>query len=102
MNIKLFCAVGMSTSMLVTKMKEVAKKRNLDYEIAAYSIESFENEISSADVVLFGPQVGYALESFQSRAQGKPIAVIPMIDYGMMNGEKILDFAIKLKEEGDK
>ncbi|HEX9024911.1 MAG TPA: PTS sugar transporter subunit IIB, partial [Clostridium sp.] len=28
--------------------------------------------------------------------KGIPVDVIPMVDYGMMNGAKVLDFALKL------
>ena len=30
---------------------------------------------------------------------GIPVEVIPMIDYGMMNGKNVLDFALKLAEQ---
>ena len=36
LKIKLFCAAGMSTSMLVKKMQESANKKGLEVEIAAY------------------------------------------------------------------
>ena len=36
LKIKLFCAAGMSTSMLVKKMLEAADKKGLDVQIAAY------------------------------------------------------------------
>lgn len=35
--IKLFCASGMSTSVLVNKMKEAAKAKGVDAEIIAFS-----------------------------------------------------------------
>ena len=36
--ITLFCAAGMSTSLLVNKMKEAAAAKGADYDIAAYSL----------------------------------------------------------------
>ena len=36
--IVLFCAAGMSTSLLVNKMKQAAAKAGKDYDIAAYSL----------------------------------------------------------------
>ena len=36
--ITLFCSAGMSTSLLVNKMKAEAEKRGVDYEIAAFSL----------------------------------------------------------------
>ena len=34
-NITLFCSAGMSTSLLVNKMKEAAAAKGVDYNIAA-------------------------------------------------------------------
>lgn len=96
MNIKLFCAVGMSTSMLVKKMQEAAKNKGIDAKIAAYSVNVFKDESKDADVILLGPQVSYMLNDLKSQTD-KPIDVIPLVDYGMMNGEKVIDFALKLK-----
>lgn len=97
--IKLFCAVGMSTSLLVNKMREYASKSNIEVEINAYPIENLKEEIKDCNVVLLGPQVSYLLDDSKKIADehNVPIAVIPMIDYGMMNGEKVLKFAMDLE-----
>ena len=99
MKIKLFCAIGMSTSILVNNMKEVAKKRNFDVDIKASSSTQFEDEVKDADIALLGPQIAYMLDDLTSVANGVPIEVIPMQDYGMMNGENVLNFALKLFKE---
>ena len=51
-----------------------------------------------ADVVLLGPQVKYALPEAKKIAEENNINidVINMVDYGMMNGAKVLDQALKL------
>jgi len=100
MKIKLFCAAGMSTSMLVAKMQEAAKKRGLDAEIVAYPESHLGKETDDCDIALLGPQVGYQLGKAKGICEPKnvPVAVIPMQDYGMMNGEKVLDFALNLKD----
>lgn len=92
------CAAGMSTSLLVTKMKDEAKKKELDCEIWAVSVSQFKNEIDKCDIVLLGPQVKYELDNFKPLAEekGKKIAVINMMDYGMMNGKKVLEAALNL------
>ena len=97
MNILLVCAAGMSTSLLVNKMNEAAKGMSL--EINAYPIGSLDKHASNADVILLGPQVRYELNNVKGKYPDKPVAVIDMRDYGMMNGGKVLDFAIKLVEE---
>jgi len=100
MKIKLFCAAGMSTSMLVTKMLEAANKRGLAVEIVAYPERQLENEINDCDIALLGPQVGFQLNKAKviCEPKGVPVDVIPMVDYGMMNGDKVLDFALSLKK----
>lgn len=99
LKVKLFCAVGMSTSMLVNKMREAAKEKGLETDISAHSISEFEEQTKDVDVILLGPQVSYLLDKFKEQANGKPIDVIPMMDYGMMNGKNVVEFALKLKEE---
>lgn len=97
--IKLFCAAGMSTSMLVNKMKEAAKEQSIEVEINAHTVETLKDEVKDCDVVLLGPQVSYLLEDSKKIASqyNVPVAVIPMMDYGMMNGKKVLEFALNLK-----
>ncbi len=99
LKIKLFCAGGMSTSILVKKMLESAEKKGIAVEIAAYPEAQMDQQTDDCDIALLGPQVGYRLKTAQQICKPKniPVAVIPMIDYGTMNGEKVLEFALNLK-----
>lgn len=96
--IVLCCAAGMSTSMLVQKMKTEATKRALALEIEAVPVSEIESLLASADIVLLGPQVQYEFQRLAALAAplGKPVAVIDMMDYGTMRGDKVLDKAIAL------
>jgi len=96
--IKLFCASGMSTSVLVNKMKEAAKVKGVEAEIVAFPESQMDRHLDSMDVALLGPQVGYTLGKAKGLCEPKgiPVEVIPMVDYGMMNGAKVLDLALKL------
>lgn len=95
--VMLCCAGGMSTSLLVTKMQEVAKAEGLDWDIFAVSATVGQDKIPEVDVVLLGPQMGYVKSNFEKIAAGKvPVAVIPMKDYGMMNGKAVVALAEKL------
>jgi len=99
MKIKLFCSAGMSTSLLVKKMQEAAQKRGLDCFIEAYPEGELERHVDDCDVALLGPQVRFMLKKAQGICGPKnvPVEVIPMTDYGMMNGEKVLDLALSMK-----
>jgi PTS system cellobiose-specific IIB component len=52
-------------------------------------------EKQHVDVVLLGPQVRFMEADFKKKMEPKgiPVGVIPMADYGMMNGAKVLEFA---------
>ena len=88
----------MSTSLLVTKMRKVAEERGLDVEIEAVALELFDENLPKYDIFLLGPQVKFKKTDFQKKADeyGKKVEVINMIDYGTMNGAKVLDFALNL------
>ncbi|KAE8561717.1 PTS sugar transporter subunit IIB [Paenibacillus polymyxa] len=96
--ITLVCAAGMSTSMLVQKMQKAAQAQNLEVEIRATSESSFKEYADKTDVLLIGPQVGYLQDDFKAKYEPKGIkvSVINIVDYGMMNGEKVLGDALKL------
>ena len=55
-------------------------------------------ENKEVNVLLLGPQVRFMKGQFEQKLQPKgiPLDVINMADYGMMNGEKVLDQAISL------
>lgn len=95
MVIRLFCAGGMSTSVLVKKMEAAAKEKGKDADIAAYPISELDRLVEGVDVVLLGPQVGFQLAKAKQICdpKGIPVAVIPMKDYGMCNGMGVLKFA---------
>lgn len=93
--ILLICSAGMSTSMLVTKMKTAAKEENIEAEIWAVGFADKDANIENADVILLGPQVRYMKDGLEKEIDGKkPVMVIDMAAYGSMNGKKVLDAAL--------
>ncbi|SKC56876.1 PTS sugar transporter subunit IIB [Maledivibacter halophilus] len=100
MNILLCCSAGMSTSLLVTKMEKEAEKMGLKGKIWAVSADSVKKHIDEADVLLLGPQIRYKLPALKKICDGKgiPAAMINPSDYGMVNGKKVLEFALNLKK----
>ncbi|CUR64481.1 PTS sugar transporter subunit IIB [Leuconostoc gasicomitatum] len=99
-NIMLCCVAGMSTSLLVNKMKKAATELEKDVVIFATSVSGFDQELASREVdcVMLGPQVSYMEKDFKEKLKDKnmPLSVINMQDYGMMNGEKVLLQAYEL------
>ena len=97
----LCCSAGMSTSMLVTKMRQAATDNSIEAEIVALPMAEFDTGIQEYDVCLLGPQVRFKLADFQKQAAAvnKKVAVIDAMDYGLMKGDKVLKQAIELLEE---
>lgn len=99
--IMLACAAGMSTSLMVQKIQQAATAQNKEYDIFAKSTSDIDSQLNSdkvPNVVLLGPQVSYLKKDIQSKTDSKniPMAVMPMMDYGTMNGENILKLAENL------
>ncbi|MDX6915135.1 MULTISPECIES: PTS sugar transporter subunit IIB [Pectobacterium] len=94
----LCCNAGMSTSMLVKKMKEAAAAENIDVELTALPLEKFNEGIEQYDLCLLGPQVRYKLDEFKKIAaqKNKKVEAINPMDYGMMKGDNVLKFALGL------
>ena len=96
--IMLCCSAGMSTSLLVSKMIDVAKERGLPVKIDAYGVSEFDTQFPHYQVVLLGPQVMLKTLSDKAATQGIPVQPIDMMDYGMQRGDKVLDYALSLIE----
>lgn len=92
----LLCNQGMSTSALVMKMREVVERNQLEYTVNAYSVDSAETTAIDADVILLGPQIRYKKSEIQKLFPEKPVDVIDMSDYGMLDGKKVVIQARKL------
>ncbi len=98
--IMLVCSAGMSTSLLVTKMQKAAEEKGIDADIFAVSASDADNHLENKDVnvLLLGPQVRFMKGDFEKRLapKGIPLDIINMADYGMMNGDKVLQQALTL------
>lgn len=98
LTIRLFCNAGMSTSILVKKMREAAARRGEEVDIEAFPLGELKDNLDGVDAVLLGPQVAYQKDKSKPvcDAAGVPMDVINMMDYGMCNGEKVLTQAENL------
>jgi PTS system cellobiose-specific IIB component len=101
MKILLCCSAGMSTSLLVTKMDSAAAKQGVKVSITAIAEVEIKDYWDKTDVLLLGPQVRFLLNKLKTEGdrRGIPVEVINSMDYGLMNGEKVLSQALHLLEE---
>lgn len=95
--IMLACAVGFSTSMLVERMKAYANEEQLDVFIDATSEGNINKYINRIDILLLGPQVNHMEEILKEKYKNRPVKifVIDSMDYGLMDGKKVLKEALK-------
>lgn len=89
----LLCAAGMSTSIIVTKMREEAGLAGVEATIEAYPVSEAAAMAKDADIILLGPQVRFNLKKVQSACPGVPVEAIDMKLYGKMDGKGILALA---------
>lgn len=94
--ITLVCAGGFSTSLLVTRMEAAAKAKGVEVVIRATAESKFKAFESETDVLLLGPQVSFLADEFKAKYKDIKVGVIDSIDYGMMNGEKVLENALNM------
>ena len=100
MRILLVCYAGMSTGILVKKIREEAEGKGIELEIGALPWTELEEDFNGADIILLGPQVRFALDECEKIVGEKiPVMVIESIDYGMMNGKAVLEKALKRLEQ---
>lgn len=92
--IYLFCSAGMSTSLLVSKMRAQAEKYDVPVEIEAYPETLAGERGQDADLILLGPQIGYMLSEIRTLLPGKPIEVIDSLLYGKVDGLGVLKAAV--------
>ena len=94
------CSAGMSTSLLVEKVKKAAAEKAVEIEVYAVGEAEARKDLSQADVLLLGPQVRYLEKSFK-KAMGDSktkLGVVDMIAYGRMDGEKVLEQILELSQ----
>nr|WP_244539199.1 PTS sugar transporter subunit IIB [Escherichia coli] len=89
-HIYLFCSAGMSTSLLVSKMRAQAEKYEVPVIIEAFPETLAGEKGQNADVVLLGPQIAYMLPEIQRLLPNKPVEVIDSLLYGKVDGLGVL------------
>lgn len=92
--IYLFCSAGMSTSLLVSKMKAQALKYEVPVVIDAFPESLAAEKGPEADLILLGPQIAWMLADIQKILPDKPVEVIDSVLYGKIDGLGVLKAAV--------
>lgn len=95
MKILLVCAGGMSTGLLMNKMKVYWQQQGKELEITACGMGEYDEVYKDYDIIMVGPQIGYRLAQIKADT-GKPCDTIPSFDYAVANCPNIMKLAEKL------
>jgi len=95
MKILLVCAGGMSTGLLMNKMKVYWDQQGKELTINAVGLGEYEDVYKDYDIIMVGPQVGYRLAQIKADT-GLPCDIIPSFDYAIANCPNIMKLAEKL------
>lgn len=97
MNVLLVCYAGMSTSIMMKKMEEYAKTKDIELNINAVPLSELPQFVDeNTFIVILGPQIRFSAKEVEKTLEGKiPYMVIETRDYGMMRGDLVLEQAIK-------
>lgn len=97
MKFLLCCSYGMSTSIMMNKMEEYARKKGIDLTVDAIPVNELQNHLEGVDLILLGPQIKYLYNRVKKIIDDKvPYAMINTEDYGMMRGDKVVEQALTL------
>jgi len=101
-HVRLFCGAGMSTSLLARKMQDYAAEKGIEATVDARAVSAIKQssieQLRELDCALLGPQVAFEKAQFEPKfaEAGIPFAVIPMQDYGMVRGDKVMQMALDM------
>jgi PTS system cellobiose-specific IIB component len=85
----------MSTSMLVDKMAEYAKKKGVEADVEAKAFQRIDDRVHKTDILLVGPQIRHLTKKFQAQYGGEVpvIETMNMSDYALVKADKIFESA---------
>ena len=89
MKLLLLCSGGLSTSMLLNRLKAEAERQQLPLQVEAHGLPEYPALAARFDVILLGPQVAHKAQQVAA-ASGKPTAAIPALDYAVGNAANVL------------
>ncbi|MFD1362116.1 PTS sugar transporter subunit IIB [Lentibacillus salinarum] len=101
MKVIILCSWGATSSQLAKKVQEAAEKRGLEVEAYAGGTGEFKEKASQYDVALLEPQVRHLKKEVTKVAEQHdiPVELVDQRAFALMDGEKVLDQALNLKNQ---
>lgn|SRR5699024_3507465 len=93
MKVIMVCSGGMSSALVVDKVKQEAEKDGFSLEMVAVGTTEFEDKLKDYDLGLVAPQVKHRFAKLQKLGEevNIPVALIEPMNYTPMGGRKILN-----------
>ena len=98
MKILLVCAGGLSSSIVMKKVRKYGEENNEDIIIDAVGVPSVEDSWEDYDVILTAPQVRNRL-NYIIEVAGIPVAAMEPQDYAIANAANIVKLARSLVDK---
>jgi len=92
-NILLVVRPGMSASLLTKHMKDEAQVQGKNVNIVTDCYARARADYAKYDAILLGPEEKHMADKLSDHADGTPVGVIDMKDYGTLNGAHVLNQA---------
>lgn len=95
MKILICCGNGLSSNLLVDRLRKYVDEHKLEHRVASVGINHLKKYINQCDIVLLAPQLSYCHEyaSNLGHLYNIPVLNIGREEYGTMNVESILKYA---------
>lgn len=91
------CSQGMSSSVLVRRMKEYINNQNLDVSVKSSNVDRILCGENDFDILLLGPQIRAEKTKLKNKFPDKQIDVIEMVSYGRLDGKSVVKNALSLE-----
>lgn len=94
----ILCSWGATSSQLAVRVREAAKKRNIDLVADAGGTGEFKKKASEYDVALLEPQVRHLKKEVSRIAEENhiPVDLVDQRAFALMDGDKVLDQVLSL------
>lgn len=89
------CTSGVTTGLLMQKVKLQIEARGLDLDVEALPINVLVDKLDQADAVLLSPQVAF-MQGGITEATEIPVASIDPDVYGRVDAAAIVDMAMEM------
>lgn len=98
MKILLVCAGGLSSSIVMKKVRNYGEEHNESIEIQAVGVSAVEDEWNKYDCILTAPQVRNRFNEIKATAK-IPVAAMAPQDYAIGNAANIVKLAKSIIKE---